>query len=194
MNGRGSAVTIAVATVLLGVLSPASAEASRGWRHGDDDCDIRWRRGRNVRVLSNRNIQIIVKGQPYGRDLHWGHRHWRCDRERTVGTCVTTLPAGHRTIIIDGVTYHEYDGAYYKGGPAGYTVVSLPVATSGVAVAGGAPGKSIQETVVINVPNANGSYMPVQLQLATDGTYIGPQGEVYPSKPELAQLQAMYGK
>ena len=49
-------------------------------------------------------------------------------------------------------------------------------------------------SVVINVPNKNGSYTPVTLQVMSDGTYVGPRGEVYPNEPTQDQLQQMYGK
>ena len=49
-----------------------------------------------------------------------------------------------------------------------------------------------QETVVINVPNDNGSYTPVTLR-QEDGTYIGPRGERYLSMPTVEQLKAVYG-
>ena len=108
------------------------------------------------------------------------------------------LPAEHKTVVIDGVTYHEYDGVYYKGGPAGYTVVPIYQGTTMVPKTTSIPGQPAGEasgnTVVINVSNKNGSYTPVTLQLASNGMYIGPQGEVYPNRPDAAQLQAMYGK
>ena len=49
-----------------------------------------------------------------------------------------------------------------------------------------------EETVVINVPNANGSYTPVTLR-RQGGTYIGPRGELYMSMPTVDQLRAVYG-
>ena len=48
------------------------------------------------------------------------------------------------------------------------------------------------QTVVINVPNPNGSYTPVTLQ-RTGGTYMGPRGEYYDQEPTIEQLQALYG-
>ena len=116
-----------------------------------------------------------------------------------VGAVVPALPEAHRTIVIDGITYHEYDGVYYKGGPAGYTVVPVAQATPGpggvpVATAGQTVPVTAPSTVVVNVPNKNGSYTPVTLQLASGGMYIGPQGEVYPNSPTAEQLRQMYGK
>ena len=115
-----------------------------------------------------------------------------------VGATVPNLPEGHRTIVIDGITYHEYDGVYYRGGPAGYTVV--PIAKTAQesagtsALAGQIAPATAQGTTVINVLNKNSSYTPVTLQLASGGMYIGPQGEIYPNLPTAQQLQTMYGK
>ena len=111
---------------------------------------------------------------------------------------VAEAPKPHRTVIIDGFVYHEYDGVYYKGGPADYAMVSLgqasPVPTTAIAVAGSVPSAAAPNTTVVNVPNQNGSYTPVTLQAGGHGVYIGPQGEVYPTLPTAEQLRAMYGK
>ena len=57
-----------------------------------------------------------------------------------------------------------------------------------------APQTIAPQSIVINVPNKNGSFTPVTLQIAHNGTYIGPEGEVYPTRPTMEQLQQMYGK
>jgi len=49
------------------------------------------------------------------------------------------------------------------------------------------------QTLVINVPNSNGSYTSVPLTVASNGTFIGPQGEIYPTQPTVEQLRQMYG-
>jgi hypothetical protein len=46
-------------------------------------------------------------------------------------------------------------------------------------------------TRVINVPNANGSFTPVTLQLGQTG-WVGPRGEVYPTLPTVDQLKGVY--
>lgn len=156
-----------------------------------------------VAMLPSGSLSIIVGGAPYhyyrGTYYHHGPRGY-VTVPAPVGAVVTTLPDEQQTIIIDGLTYHYYDGVYYKGGPAGYTVVPVyqsapgaapPVAVSAAPSAAAATGPS---TLVVNVQNKNGSYTPVTLQLASGGMYIGPQGEVYPNRPDMAQLQAMYGK
>jgi hypothetical protein len=112
-----------------------------------------------------------------------------------IGAVVPELPDDHKTVVIDGITYHEYGGVYYKGGPAGYVVVPVYQGETASALAKATPGEAVSEhSIIVNVPNKNGSYMPVTLQRASNGTYIGPQGEVYPTLPDTRQLQSMYGK
>jgi len=114
-----------------------------------------------------------------------------------MGAMVTFLPFGHRTIIAGGITYYYYDNIYYTTCPSGYIVVPAPVVVRPNVVA--APTvvipqqKSSGETVVINVPNSDGSYTPVTLTKYGDG-YIGPQGEYYPGRPTVEQLKVLYGK
>ena len=48
-------------------------------------------------------------------------------------------------------------------------------------------------TVVINVPNSDGTSTPVNLTKKGDG-YIGPQGEYYQGTPTADQLTTLYGK
>ncbi|MBN1585924.1 MAG: hypothetical protein JW937_00670 [Candidatus Omnitrophica bacterium] len=50
----------------------------------------------------------------------------------------------------------------------------------------------LNRTVVINIPNDNGSFTPVTLQ-QENGVYIGPRGEQYLNMPTLDQLKAVYG-
>ncbi|MFA5144463.1 MAG: DUF6515 family protein [Candidatus Omnitrophota bacterium] len=115
-----------------------------------------------------------------------------------VGAIVTVLPAGYRTIIIGGVSYYYYDNIYYTVCPSGYIVVSAPVVSTGAVVVSPAvsvtqPQKISGETVIINVPNSNGSYTAVTLVKQKDG-YTGPQGEYYPGHPTVEQLRVLYGK
>ena len=53
--------------------------------------------------------------------------------------------------------------------------------------------RNIERTVVINVPNHNGSYTPIALRKSGSG-YIGPQGEYYHGNPTVTQLRALYGR
>jgi hypothetical protein len=113
----------------------------------------------------------------------------------TIGAIVTTLPAGHRTVIVAGTPYYYYDGTYFSPGPYGYEVIPAPVIVpTVVTVAAAAPAAVVEgTTVTINVPNQNGSFTPVILTKRGDG-YIGPQGEYYTGHPTIEQLKALYGK
>ena len=108
-----------------------------------------------------------------------------------VGACVPTIPS-YQTVVVGGASYYNYDGTYYQQAPNGYTVV--PTALTKSIPVKAAPVQEVETSAVVNVPNHNGSYTPVTLQLAANGMYIGPQGEVYPTKPDLKQLTVMYGK
>ncbi len=48
------------------------------------------------------------------------------------------------------------------------------------------------DTVIINVANDNGSYIPVNLKRHGD-EYVGPRGEYYPGIPTQDQLRPIYG-
>lgn len=48
------------------------------------------------------------------------------------------------------------------------------------------------DTIVVNVPNNNGSYTPVTLH-RSGGGYVGPRGEYYITMPTVDQLKAVYG-
>ncbi|HOX53851.1 MAG: hypothetical protein PHI86_01635 [Candidatus Omnitrophica bacterium] len=110
-----------------------------------------------------------------------------------VGIVISYLPARHKTLVIGNTTYYYCDNVYYKPVPQGYVVVPAPVVASNAQVIVQQPQGVIGETVVINVPNINGSYTPVVLTKSGNG-YIGPQGEFYPGNPTVEQLRALYGK
>jgi hypothetical protein len=106
------------------------------------------------------------------------------------GARVTVLPERHKVIVYDKTDYYYYNSTYYVKQPEGYTVVTPPpsvVSTNPPAV------EAPEKTIVVTVPNPNGSYMPVTLQKYTDG-YVGPNGEFYPDYPTIDQLKAMYAK
>ena len=191
-----------VGLVVVLLAAPALAEANdwhggwgRGGRHGG------WRNNRTVVIQRSPQVQIVFRGRPYY--YNSGRFYERRVRSYVpvtapVGIIVRELPSYQDSVVIDGTTYYCYDGIYYKGGPAGYQVVSFPIANVSsdtsiapfqVASAPRQPG----DQVTINVPNANGSYMPVQLK-EMNGLYIGPNGEVYSSKPTVDQLKIMYGR
>lgn len=104
------------------------------------------------------------------------------------GAVIRELPPWHRRIPYKETVYYFYNNTYYVQEPAGYTVVTPPpevVTTNPPAV------EAPEKTVVVTVPNPNGSYIPVTLEKYSDG-YKGPNGEFYPDYPTVDQLKAMY--
>ncbi len=114
----------------------------------------------------------------------------------TIGAVVEALPFGSKTVIVSGEPYYYYDGYYYRHYPYGYEVVPVPVAAPRVVYAPSvvqSSGTMLGETIIINVPNVNGSYTPVTLVKKNSG-YLGPQGEYYEGHPSVKQLEALYGR
>ncbi len=115
----------------------------------------------------------------------------------TIGAIIDALPPRYTTVVVGGAPYYYYDNVYFRPCPAGYIVVSPPAAPAPVVVMPAAPATYPQasglETVVINVPNRDGSYTPVTL-IRQGNDYIGPQGEHYPGNPSVEQLRALYGR
>jgi hypothetical protein len=106
------------------------------------------------------------------------------------GAMITSIPERHKVIVYNNTDYYYYNSAYYVKQPTGYTVVTPPPSV----VSSNAPAvEAPEKTVVVTVPNPNGSYIPVTLQKYSDG-YVGPNGEFYPDYPTLDQLKAMYSK
>jgi hypothetical protein len=131
------------------------------------------------------------------------------------GAYVEYLPDGSSAIIVRGVPYYYYNGAYFRPHATGYVVVPAPdesaepsdqVAPSSAAPAtqqiqtapaSGEQGKSLSstpasDTVTVSVPNAKGGYSTVKL-VKHNGGYVGPQGEFYSGHPTVDQLKALYG-
>ncbi|MBN1493649.1 MAG: hypothetical protein JW938_05820 [Candidatus Omnitrophica bacterium] len=109
-----------------------------------------------------------------------------------LGAVVSDLPPSCLTVCVNGSTYYTYDNVYYSKKSRGFMVVSQPVVTT--------PGRYEYkdyghngDTVVIHIPNTNGSYMPVVITRSRKG-YIGPQGELYPEHPTVEQLQVLYAR
>jgi len=98
---------------------------------------------------------------------------------------VKVLPAGRKTVIVEGVTYYCYGNVYFTSYSSGYVVVERPFKLE-------TPGPE-KESLTINIPNVNGSYTPVRLLKQKDG-YLGPQGEYYPGHPTVEQLRVLYGR
>ena len=106
------------------------------------------------------------------------------------GAVINALPERHKVIVYDNTDYYYYNSTYYVKQPTGYAVVTPPPSV----VASNAPAvEAPEKTVVVTVPNPNGSYIPVTLQKYSDG-YVGPNGEFYPDYPTIDQLKAMYAK
>ncbi len=110
-----------------------------------------------------------------------------------IGAIVSFLPNGYTTIVIGGIAYYHYDNIYYNRCPSGYVVVPAPVVVKTVHPATTQMQLLSGDTVVVNVPNFNGSFTPVTLTKHGTG-YIGPQGEYYPEHPTVEQLKVLYGK
>jgi hypothetical protein len=100
--------------------------------------------------------------------------------------------------VVGGTPYYYYDDVYYRPAPGGYVVVQEPtpvavVQEPVVSVVNPTPvEENIGGAIVINVPNGQGGYTPVQLTRHGNG-YIGPQGEYY-EHPTVKQLKALYGR
>lgn len=106
------------------------------------------------------------------------------------GAIVAALPERHKVIIYDNTDYYYYNSTYYVKQPQGYAVVTPPPS---VVSSNSSAAEAPEKTVVVQVPNPNGSYIPVTLQKYSDG-YTGPNGEFYPEYPTVDQLKAMYAK
>jgi hypothetical protein len=158
--------------------------------------------GDNRRSLDRRShrSEVVIAGQKRynyhdGRFFRLGWFGFETIVAAPLGAIVVSIPIGHGTITLGGATYHYYDNIYYRPCSSGYIVVPQPTVNPNVVYAPtviqtqGASG----ETVIINVPNSNGSYTPIRLVKHNDG-YIGPQGEYYSGNPTMEQLKALYGK
>jgi hypothetical protein len=104
------------------------------------------------------------------------------------GAVIRELPPYYKQIPYENNVYYYYNNTYYVRHPAGYTVVNPPAQ---VVVSNPPAVEAPKETVVVTVPNPNGSYIPVTLEKYSDG-YKGPNGEFYPDYPTIDQLKAMY--
>jgi hypothetical protein len=102
-----------------------------------------------------------------------------------LGTILASIPSRREVVYVNNSPYYYYNGVYYQQIPQGYVVVN-PIVTQ-------SPMQMAQETVIINVPNKDGSYTSVTL-IKTSTGYIGPQGEFYQNNPTVAQLTALYSK
>jgi hypothetical protein len=96
----------------------------------------------------------------------------------SISTYVDHLPAGHFSVIINGMTYAVYQDVFYIQTPSGYQAVD--------------PTTLIYDgSFSISIPNKKGGYIQIQIQVVENG-FIGPQGEFYPRFPSIQQLQTIY--
>jgi hypothetical protein len=121
-----------------------------------------------------------------------------------------TLPAtgGVSSLFIDGLfrpgpvrgaaagaVVGSISGHAGRGAAIGAGVGLIRRRTAVVAASAYDQGRADQaadETRVVNVPNANGSFTPVTLHLVANG-WQGPKGEIYPTLPDAKQLEGLYG-
>ncbi len=149
------------------------------------------------RALPPRHNVIVLRGARYH---YWHGTFWRPGPygyfkvRAPIGAVITVLPGGYRTVIYAGVSYYVYDNVYYSDTPSGYVVVPPPAENIVVQESTVAPSSSVPgESIIVNVPNENGSFTEVKLVKYKKG-YLGPQGEFYPGHPTVDQLRALYGK
>lgn len=157
---------------------------------------------RKVRVLPSGHITVVVK-----RNRYYYHRGMFFRKSRAgfiivappIGAIVPVLPAEHVILVFGGIPYYCFDSVYYRECPSGYLIVP----ESEIEEKKKAEDKEeqssektdkndIEEDFVVNIPNSDGSFTPVKLKKHKNG-YIGPQGEYYPDRPTVKQLQVLYG-
>ena len=171
----------------------ALADDHRGGRGNDGGRGQGWNRGRDGG--HGREVVVVGHDRYHYRDGRFYRPNWFgfefVVNIPPVGAVVTTLPYGHRSMVVGGLPYYYYDGIYYRSYQSRYLVVPEPT----VVVVPAAPvyQQVSAETITINVPNSNGSFTPVTL-IRRNGGYVGPQGEFYPSNPTVEQLRALYGR
>lgn len=142
---------------------------------------------------------------------HHGRRHFIAGRwvRPRAGVYVEYLPEGYSSVIVRGVPYYYFDGAYFRPSGPGYVVVTVAESNSAPAdqsppaaaelppwpsgeQATSPPSVPSSDTVTVSVPNSRGGFTPVKL-VKHDGGYVGPQGEFYSGHPTVDELKALYG-
>jgi hypothetical protein len=106
---------------------------------------------------------------------------------------VRVLPPRHKVVLVGGVVFYVVDGVYYQSVPGGYVIVEKPVIKVKEMPTPAETPKSQQKTFTLYVPKKNtDGFSPVTLK-RLEGGFLGPQGEFYPSMPQIEWLTEMYG-
>lgn len=138
--------------------------------------------------------RVVVGGIPY---WFYGGVYYQLSGDTYVvvsAPVIPVLPGPYSVVIVRGSVYYISDGVYYRAAPGGYLVVERPVETV-VTVPAEQPAtiSTLSETRVIYAPKQSGDgFVPVTLRKLDSG-YLGPQGEFYPTMPQVALLTEMYG-
>lgn len=147
---------------------------------------------RAIMELPRAHQTVLVCGLPYYYDSGFFYRRGSSGYvlvTAPVGAVVPILPVSSQTVMINGRMYYTYDNVYYVEQPTGYVVVTQPTVTTITVPAA----TQATDSYVVNVPNTNGSYMPVVIKKDKEG-FVGPHGEFYEEQPTIDQLKAMYAQ
>jgi hypothetical protein len=118
-----------------------------------------------------------------------------------VGAVVSWIPDEYRMVSINGRLYYTWNNNYFIRTVDGYQVVAPPAVISDVKKAATnqqgttqaqiTNGISPEGTIILNIPDGKGKYIPVTIKRSGNG-FIGPQGEFYQQFPKVSQLQVIY--
>jgi len=137
--------------------------------------------------------RIVIGGIP-----HWYHTglYYKLGSDGYVVVSlplIRVIPPHHRVILIGGVVYYVLDDVYYRSVPGGYIIVDKPIIKVEEAPKPPEAPKPQKDTFTLYVPKKNEEgFVPVILK-RLEGGFLGPQGEFYPSAPQIEWLTEMYG-
>ena len=184
MNRKHSAIKRAVVLGLFAICVLAFSNAFAGDRYND-----RGYRGWSRSLPPHHEVVVVGRQRYHYNDGRFYRPGWFgfgfTIAAPPFGAVVRVLPFGYRTIPVGRGRYYWYNNVYYTDYPSGYLVVPPPVPVQ--------PGTISGNTVIINIPNVYGSYIPVTLIRQGNG-FIGPRGEYYSSLPTSEQLRSIYGR
>jgi hypothetical protein len=186
---------VIVIAILSGIVILQSIDAYAAWTHWSRSSREMYHNPRAVRMVPRPYRGVIVTGLTYyyhqGMFYRPGPSGYVIVRA-PLGAVVPDLPPLCQTVYINDETYYTTDTVYYTKAPGGYTVVTQPIVITAESEYQNTH-PSNKDTVIIHIPNRNDSYTPVVLQKTKKG-YIGPQGELYPEYPTVAQLEVLYAR